>query len=616
MQLTVLGMHRSGTSVLARLLNMMGVYFGPEGSGTGANAENPKGFWERRDVRDLNDALLHAAGCDWDRLSGFSIDRIPEAELAAFDRQASALLLEMDAHRPWFIKEPRLCVLLPCWRRHFELPVAVHIVRHPLEVAASLAGRNRMPTEVGLALWELYVRSALAATMDMPSIVVSHQRLMVDPVAETQGLFECLQALQIPALRMPTAREITAFIDPALYRARLPSVESSIGERERALYSAILDRPFDPALGRAPLPEQALAALADYESQLPPLIAPPPEQPGFDIATATPRGLFVEMGRLRERSQAMERQLTRLRERERNLAENDKQARRECVELQQRLEALEQALQAAADTERSLRVAIADRDLQIDRGVRAHRETRRIAEERSGEIAELTRLLLKAEREEQQLRKSLEACEREVATLSGDVVSIRAQAEEMQAALRRRIAEEARLRMQSAEEMQAALRRQMAEAARREDKSAVELYRCRSESARLREDLRLLNSYLLVRVMQWFARGWRRLRGKPVSRLAAEVADLRRSELFDADWYLQTYRDVSQDAADPAEHYLLHGAAEGRNPGPLFDTRFYLKTHADVRESGANPLLHFVRYGKREGRKVQGVGTTADGGRA
>jgi hypothetical protein len=168
----------------------------------------------------------------------------------------------------------------------------------------------------------------------------------------------------------------------------------------------------------------------------------------------------------------------------------------------------------------------------------------------------------------------------------------------------------------AAEEMQAALRRQMAEAARREDKSAVELYRCRSESARLREDLRLLNSYLLVRVVQWFARGWRRLRGKPVSRLAAEVADLRRSELFDADWYLQTYRDVSQDAADPAEHYLLHGAAEGRNPGPLFDTRFYLKTHADVRESGANPLLHFVRYGKREGRKVQGVGTTADGGRA
>ena len=56
MQLIVLGMHRSGTSVLARLLNLMGAYFGPEGSSTGANEENHKGFWERRDVRNLNDS--------------------------------------------------------------------------------------------------------------------------------------------------------------------------------------------------------------------------------------------------------------------------------------------------------------------------------------------------------------------------------------------------------------------------------------------------------------------------------------------------------------------------------------------------------------------------------
>ena len=58
MQLIVLGMHRSGTSVLARLLNLMGVYFGPEGISTGANQENPKGFWERKDVRQLNDGVL------------------------------------------------------------------------------------------------------------------------------------------------------------------------------------------------------------------------------------------------------------------------------------------------------------------------------------------------------------------------------------------------------------------------------------------------------------------------------------------------------------------------------------------------------------------------------
>ena len=71
MQLIILGMHRSGTSVLARLLNMMGAYFGPEGIGTDANDENPKGFWERRDVRSVNDFVLHSVNCDWHKVSDF-----------------------------------------------------------------------------------------------------------------------------------------------------------------------------------------------------------------------------------------------------------------------------------------------------------------------------------------------------------------------------------------------------------------------------------------------------------------------------------------------------------------------------------------------------------------
>ncbi|MBK6855810.1 MAG: hypothetical protein IPG97_04435 [Microthrixaceae bacterium] len=71
MQLVILGMHRSGTSGVTRLLNMAGAYFGPPGIATDANEENPKGFWERRDVRALCDGLLQGAGFDWFRLGGF-----------------------------------------------------------------------------------------------------------------------------------------------------------------------------------------------------------------------------------------------------------------------------------------------------------------------------------------------------------------------------------------------------------------------------------------------------------------------------------------------------------------------------------------------------------------
>ena len=66
MQILVLGMHRSGTSMVARLLNMMGVYFAPEGASTGANQETPKVSGSGATCCVLKDTVLHS-GCDWHR---------------------------------------------------------------------------------------------------------------------------------------------------------------------------------------------------------------------------------------------------------------------------------------------------------------------------------------------------------------------------------------------------------------------------------------------------------------------------------------------------------------------------------------------------------------------
>ena len=78
MQVFILGMHRSGTSALARVLNLMGLYFGDEEASTGRSAENEKGFWERRDVRMINDSILFTSACDWDLLAEFDPDLVPD----------------------------------------------------------------------------------------------------------------------------------------------------------------------------------------------------------------------------------------------------------------------------------------------------------------------------------------------------------------------------------------------------------------------------------------------------------------------------------------------------------------------------------------------------------
>ena len=86
MQILVLGMHRSGTSMVARLLNMMGAYFAPQGVQMPAHPENPKDFWERQGVL-LCIRLLRSANCEWYRISSFTVDKIPNEALEEFPEQ-------------------------------------------------------------------------------------------------------------------------------------------------------------------------------------------------------------------------------------------------------------------------------------------------------------------------------------------------------------------------------------------------------------------------------------------------------------------------------------------------------------------------------------------------
>ena len=89
---------------------------------------------------------------------------------------------------------------------------------------------------------------------------------------------------------------------------------------------------------------------------------------------------------------------------------------------------------------------------------------------------------------------------------------------------------------------------------------------------------------------------------KQRSLLLENVALVYNSDYFDADWYLSTYKDVKESGVDPAEHYLVFGAKEGRRPSAEFDGDWYLRRNTDVAESGMNPLLHFLKYGKKEKR--------------
>jgi ABC-type polysaccharide/polyol phosphate transport system ATPase subunit len=203
--LWVLGMHRSGTSLYVRALERHAVQLPP--NLLPAAADNPDGFQESADLVALNDALLAAAGCQWD-------GSWPLQPSGAFSLQSSPLHRGLNREikrllKAWCVpqscvgpgllalKDPRLCRTLP---RLIEtlgrewLQFGTAIVREPCAVIASIGYRDDMPPLKALALWLRYnldlVRNRALEPLVGQWPLLSFERLIAAPEAE---LAPCLQ---------------------------------------------------------------------------------------------------------------------------------------------------------------------------------------------------------------------------------------------------------------------------------------------------------------------------------------------------------------------------------------------------------------------------------------
>lgn len=207
-QVVVLGMHRSGTSSIGGLLALFGAWPGPHESLLHGD-DNPKGHFEHGELHMACVRRLAAAGGDWKHPP----QAAPGAAIDAFRREAAAVLDTLDTHRPWFIKEPRLCLLATELLPLLTHPVFVHVAREPLGVAASLARRDDMSREDALALWEHYTRAAFAASEGWPRVLVDYDQLVADPVRTAQRLHADLVAAGVRGLVLPADETILAWVD-------------------------------------------------------------------------------------------------------------------------------------------------------------------------------------------------------------------------------------------------------------------------------------------------------------------------------------------------------------------------------------------------------------------
>ncbi len=178
MGVSVFGMHRSGTSVLAATLVGLGLDAGRPETLMPADEGNPEGYFEQLPIVALNDEILARLGGRWD-----SPPLLGEGWLRAEDlERARGLLEELYPTRAFVMKDPRVCVLADLWRQAAaEQMAGVFIVRDPLEVAWSLARRDAIPVLTGLALWAAFNRAAVAGMRGLPVVACNYSELVERP---------------------------------------------------------------------------------------------------------------------------------------------------------------------------------------------------------------------------------------------------------------------------------------------------------------------------------------------------------------------------------------------------------------------------------------------------
>jgi hypothetical protein len=235
----ILGMHRSGTSVLARLLNLLGVYLGPDEHLMQPGSDNPKGFWEHKEIQKLDDEILAMLGGSWHQPPDFPEGWECSTKLAGVrERAAKIINADFGEVEIWGWKDPRTCLSLPFWQQLLSGIVYVVCLRHPLEVARSLEQRNGFSVEKSLYLWLVYLEAILRTTSPGNRCIVLYEELLENSQHELRRLAEYL-GLAERAKEEGILEAARAFIDRDLqHHSRHSSCLTPVSDDMQALAAA------------------------------------------------------------------------------------------------------------------------------------------------------------------------------------------------------------------------------------------------------------------------------------------------------------------------------------------------------------------------------------------
>jgi len=174
----IIGMGRSGTSMVGGVLEALGVHMGERFKESSRG--NPIGYFEDTDFLKLNREILHAAGGD--------IYNPPEIDAILAQREAFQTrirsLIQQKQEGCWGWKEPRTSITIELYLEHLCDPHVIVCRRDSMAVARSLAANGEMKVEDGLQLAGRYreiIEGFLSRHPELPRLEVPYESMTRDP---------------------------------------------------------------------------------------------------------------------------------------------------------------------------------------------------------------------------------------------------------------------------------------------------------------------------------------------------------------------------------------------------------------------------------------------------
>jgi hypothetical protein len=244
----VMGMHRSGTSLTARVINLLGVSLGREETMLPRRFDNPGGYWEQEPIMRVNEAILEALGGSWDAPPALPEGWHEDDRVVPLKETAKQALRDcgLDEKDGFAIKDPRLSLTLSFWLDLFPGARCVVCLRNPLEVVASSITRAPQADTAQTIVrnWLRYTAHGLEQSADQPRLLTLYEDYFerLDEEIARLARFVRGNARSGGTVSARARREIGQFVDSTL-RHHVIGLDELAGTKtlaaeSRALYLA------------------------------------------------------------------------------------------------------------------------------------------------------------------------------------------------------------------------------------------------------------------------------------------------------------------------------------------------------------------------------------------